>query len=126
MNVGGGGGAGVGGDVVGVTGDVVGGPSGPSSSAAEAAPAGSGSATGSFGPEGPPTVGPSTAQAAISDSVRMSMTVRVLVVTDSDTEDINLRGTQATAKHVQLIEVICRTDVNAMVVAVVDLHPLDM
>lgn len=93
---------------------------------------GGGGGGGGAGPTGSGSGGASitgsggVAQAASSDSARRKRTLRALVVTDADTEYIDLRGAQATAHHVQLIEVVNRADVHAVVIALVDLDALYM
>ena len=65
------------------------------------------------------------AQAASNASAADTNSVRELV-TETDTEDVNLRNTQATTQHIQFVEILRRSDIHAVVVPVVDLHALNM
>jgi len=87
---------------------------------------GTGSVGGGAGTASVATGSGPAAQAASSDSVRTKKPVRVLVVTEANTENIDLGRTQTAAQHIQLIEIIGRADVNTMVGAVVDFDALDV
>ena len=63
------------------------------------------------------------AQAA-SRAARATGTVCRTLITKADTEYVDLSDAQATAQHVQLVKIVGRPDVNAVVVTVVDLDTL--
>ena len=64
--------------------------------------------------------------AASSDSANRQTSFRRSVVTEADAEYVNLRCAQTTAQHVQFVKVVGRADINAMVIAVVNLDALDV
>ena len=79
-----------------------------------------------FGPgtgSGPPTGSGGVAQAASNDSARRKTVVRALI-TEPYTKNIYLGCAQAAAQHVQFIEIVGRTNVDAVVIAVIDLDAL--
>ena len=63
------------------------------------------------------------AQAASSASARQQKVARRLV-TEPDSKNVDLGFTQTTTQHVQLVEVLSRADVHAMIIAVVNLDAL--
>ena len=79
---------------------------------------GSGAGSGAGG--GACVAHPSSSDAASSDAMRARS------VTEADAQYVDLRRAQAAAQHIEFIEVISRTNVDAMVVAVVDLDALDV
>ncbi len=64
-------------------------------------------------------------QAASSASAIKTKGV-VALVTEADSENVDLRGAQTGAQHVQFVEVFRRTDIHTMVVPVVNFHSLDV
>lgn len=51
---------------------------------------------------------------------------RFRLVTEPDTQDVDLRGAQPAAQHVEFVQVLGRADVDTVVVAVVYLDALDV
>jgi len=80
---------------------------------------------GSFGADSGSGSG-GVAHAASSVSAQRPRSVRISVVTEADAEYVNLRCAQTTAQHVQFVKVVGRADINAMVIAVVNLDALDV
>ena len=80
--------------------------------------------TGSGG--GSVTVSGVLTQAASSSSSATRTKCDRALVTETDTEDINLRDAQATAQHVQFVEIVRGPDTDAGVIPVVDLDALDV
>lgn len=64
-------------------------------------------------------------QAASSASAAGTNSIRALV-TETDAEDVDLRNTQATAQHIQFVEILGGPDIYAVVVSVVDLDALNV
>lgn len=64
-------------------------------------------------------------QAASSSSATKTKCARALI-TETDAEDVNLRDAQATAKHIEFVEVVRGPDIHAVVVPVIDLDALDV
>ena len=89
---------------------------------------GSAGAAGSVSGGGAGAGSGAVAQAASSDSDSASSSdaMRALVVTEPDTQYIDLRSAQAAAQQVQFVEILGRADVDAVVVAVIDLDALDV
>lgn len=48
------------------------------------------------------------------------------LVTETDAEDVDLRDTQATAQHIEFVEIVRGPDIHAVVISVVDLDALDV
>lgn len=88
--------------------------------------AGSGTSTSAGFVGGAGTGSGCVAHAVSSDSANRQTSCRRSVVTEADAEYVDLRCTQAAAEHVQLVEIVGGSDVNAMVVAVVNLDTLDV
>ena len=61
---------------------------------------------------------------ATNCSVRIKTKIRADLVTESDTHYVDLRGSQATSRYIQLIEIIDRPNVYAVIIATVDLCSL--
>ena len=66
------------------------------------------------------------AHAASSDSVKRPRSFLISVVTEANAEYVDLCHAQTTAQHVQFVKVVGWADINAMVVAVVNLDALDV
>ena len=66
------------------------------------------------------------AHAASSSSAKRPESFCMSVVTESNSEYINLCRAQTTAQHVQFVKVVGRSYVNTMVVAVIDFYALDV
>jgi hypothetical protein len=61
---------------------------------------------------------------AANCSVRSRTMKRAELVTESNTHYIDLRGSKATSRYIQFIEIIDRANVYAVIVATIDLRPL--
>lgn len=69
------------------------------------------------------------AQAASNRAVATPAPQRAIprtLVTEANPEDIDFRGPEAAAQHVQFIQIVGRADVDAVVVSIIDLDALNM
>lgn len=89
-----------------------------------------GAATGAAGSTGAGSAGGGgasgrVAQPATIVSNRMARAF-VVLVTEADTQHVDLRSAQAASEHVEFIKVIGRPDTYAVISLVIDCHTLDI
>lgn len=90
---------------------------------------GGASSTGAAGGSGEGSGGEVAAHAANSSGENPTASccnLRAILVTEANPENIDLRGAQTAAQHIQFVQIVGRANIHAMVISIVDLYALDV